>query len=54
MERLIEYNAPPLPYYGEMIRSSVSTVVKEPKIQRNEKCPCGSGKKYKKCCLILK
>ena len=23
---------------------------KEPKIGRNEKCPCGSGKKYKKCC----
>ena len=22
-----------------------------PKIGRNEKCPCGSGKKYKKCCL---
>lgn len=21
------------------------------KIGRNEKCPCGSGKKYKKCCL---
>lgn len=21
-----------------------------PKIGRNEKCPCGSGKKYKKCC----
>src|SRR5689334_17226105 len=20
------------------------------KIQRNEPCPCGSGKKYKKCC----
>ncbi|OUW60466.1 MAG: hypothetical protein CBD63_03675, partial [Candidatus Pelagibacter sp. TMED203] len=20
------------------------------KIQRNEKCPCGSGKKYKHCC----
>ncbi|SFV75254.1 UPF0225 protein YchJ [hydrothermal vent metagenome] len=20
-------------------------------IQRNEPCPCGSGKKYKKCCL---
>jgi len=20
-------------------------------IQRNELCPCGSGKKYKKCCL---
>ena len=22
-----------------------------PKIGRNEPCPCGSGKKYKKCCL---
>ena len=21
------------------------------KIKRNDKCPCGSGKKYKKCCL---
>lgn len=21
----------------------------EPKIQRNDPCPCGSGKKYKKC-----
>lgn len=20
------------------------------KIQRNERCPCGSGKKFKKCC----
>ena len=23
----------------------------ERKIGRNEKCPCGSGKKYKKCCI---
>lgn len=23
----------------------------QPKIGRNEPCPCGSGKKYKKCCL---
>ncbi|MDJ0762803.1 MAG: SEC-C metal-binding domain-containing protein [Myxococcota bacterium] len=22
-----------------------------PKIRRNDPCPCGSGKKYKKCCL---
>ena len=27
-----------------------STVVKPPKIGRNDPCPCGSGKKYKKCC----
>ncbi|SEP92981.1 SEC-C motif-containing protein [Lachnospiraceae bacterium NE2001] len=26
------------------------TVVKAPKIGRNDPCPCGSGKKYKKCC----
>jgi preprotein translocase subunit SecA len=22
------------------------------KIGRNDPCPCGSGKKYKKCCLL--
>jgi uncharacterized protein YecA (UPF0149 family) len=22
------------------------------KIGRNEKCPCGSGIKYKRCCLV--
>ncbi|MBL4940036.1 MAG: SEC-C domain-containing protein [Colwellia sp.] len=22
-----------------------------PKVGRNAPCPCGSGKKYKKCCL---
>ncbi len=26
------------------------TIVKGPKIGRNDPCPCGSGKKYKKCC----
>lgn len=26
------------------------TVVKEKETGRNEPCPCGSGKKYKKCC----
>ena len=25
-------------------------VRKSKKIGRNEPCPCGSGKKYKKCC----
>lgn len=25
--------------------------VREYKISRNDKCPCGSGKKYKNCCL---
>ena len=26
------------------------TVVKAPKVGRNDPCPCGSGKKFKKCC----
>ena len=26
------------------------TIRKEKKIDRNDPCPCGSGKKYKKCC----
>lgn len=26
-------------------------VVKEKKVGRNEPCPCGSGKKYKQCCI---
>jgi len=30
---------------------STQQVRTEPKIKRNDPCPCGSGKKYKKCCL---
>ena len=32
------------------IESKPQPLVLEPKIGRNEPCPCGSGKKYKKCC----
>ena len=31
-------------------RKSADTIVKGPKIGRNDPCPCGSGKKHKKCC----
>ncbi len=24
----------------------------EPKVGRNDRCPCGSGRKFKKCCLL--
>lgn len=34
--------------YKEQKKSG--TVVKGPKIGRNDPCPCGSGKKYKHCC----
>jgi hypothetical protein len=26
--------------------------MKKKKIGRNDSCPCGSGKKFKKCCLV--
>ncbi len=35
-------------FYKEQKEST--TIRKEKKIGRNEPCPCGSGKKYKKCC----
>jgi hypothetical protein len=31
--------------------SAPEPIRKEPKVGRNDPCPCGSGKKYKKCCL---
>jgi hypothetical protein len=37
----------PLPDNEE---TSQQAIVKGKKIGRNEPCPCGSGKKYKKCC----
>jgi tetratricopeptide (TPR) repeat protein len=33
-------------------RLNISPVRSEPKVGRNDPCPCGSGKKYKKCCLL--
>ncbi len=38
-------------YFVEGSMVTTDTQVREsPKIGRNESCPCGSGKKYKKCC----
>ncbi|TYS18119.1 hypothetical protein FZC78_08130 [Rossellomorea vietnamensis] len=33
------------------IEEAVAPIVREEKVGRNDPCPCGSGKKYKKCCL---
>ena len=32
------------------LEKTSKTLVKPPKVGRNDPCPCGSGKKYKKCC----
>jgi preprotein translocase subunit SecA len=38
-------------YEGQLPEERVETYTREaPKVGRNEPCPCGSGKKYKKCC----
>jgi uncharacterized protein len=36
---------------GRQVPPSRTTIVGTPKVGRNDPCPCGSGKKYKKCCL---
>ncbi len=38
-------------YWLPLRKSAVTTVQREaPKVGRNDDCPCGSGKKFKKCC----
>ena len=40
-----------LPALGDLIDPDpVSPITREEKVGRNDPCPCGSGKKYKKCC----
>ena len=36
--------------FDEFMVPKQTPVVKEKKIYPNDPCPCGSGKKYKKCC----
>lgn len=35
---------------GYLSNSFLNPVIKEKKVYPNDLCPCGSGKKYKKCC----
>jgi tetratricopeptide (TPR) repeat protein len=42
--------APPLAPDDEEPREIQTPFVAEAKVGRNDPCPCGSGKKYKKCC----
>ena len=34
----------------EILQNPPKTVTVEKKVGRNDPCPCGSGKKFKKCC----
>ena len=35
---------------AEMLSGTTDAASKTTKVKRNQPCPCGSGKKYKKCC----
>ena len=40
-----------LKFWAPLRKSAVATVQRDaPKVGRNDDCPCGSGKKFKKCC----
>lgn len=41
-----------LPYREAVSERTIATTIRreQPKIGRNDPCPCGSGKKFKKCC----
>lgn len=41
-------SSPFVPWYVEKLKQKKSKYIK---VGRNDKCPCGSGKKYKNCCL---
>ena len=45
-----EQMATPTSTSGGSDQPSNTTVRKKKKVGRNDPCPCGSGKKYKKCC----
>lgn len=37
--------------YPDLVLQEAAPIQKPTKVGRNDPCPCGSGKKYKKCCL---
>ena len=41
---------PPRPLPPPRLEPQATIVSSEPRVGRNQPCPCGSGKKYKKCC----
>ena len=51
-ERSLNRDADYLPAPYDPYYDNEPYVRPEPKIGRNDPCPCGSGKKYKKCCLV--
>lgn len=38
-------------FFQQQVAAAHTPLVAEPRVGRNDLCPCGSGKKFKKCCL---
>ena len=52
LKNRIKKKRPTMFHVSRTIDGSVVTYKrKKPKVARNDKCPCGSGNKFKKCCL---
>jgi len=53
-ERRLPPDPPPTPHFDfdrEVLELASATIVSDtPRVGRNQSCPCGSGKKFKKCC----
>jgi preprotein translocase subunit SecA len=50
IERKKERELAALQFVGGDASTSQQPIIKGKKVGRNDPCPCGSGKKYKKCC----
>ena len=37
----------------ELMKNQAPVAIQQEKVKPNEPCPCGSGKKYKKCCALM-
>ncbi|HLD98850.1 MAG TPA: SEC-C metal-binding domain-containing protein [Bdellovibrionota bacterium] len=51
-DEFLEEGCKHLPALVKSTQVNLSPVKATNKVGRNEPCPCGSGKKYKKCCLL--
>lgn len=50
LDELIEYDERTIDDGDRRAPEVVRPIVAPPKVGRNDPCPCGSGKKFKKCC----
>lgn len=51
-QNLANEGLPDMSNAADMLRGAPSTVTaRDQKVGRNEPCPCGSGRKFKKCCI---